>query len=274
MSSSTTNDITRWGDDQLHKHKDEDDELYKRKSVEHRCHMKAWKEAEHQRVEEEMRQKVEVEARRRAEMEAKACTEEVAQVQSKQSSVLGPSKSKQPKAAVSGVAEVTKQAGGLAMCYGCFGAGAACKMKMARGSKMQVARGHAVNMVEEAGGGDVTMGWEEEGTDEEQDKKEEDDNEEAEEECDALGALTKILLVVVTEMQDMAADRRCVAAESHAQTEQMLGILEEIWGCLDLEFAPEEPEVGPEEKFNEEKVAEVAKERELEGLEQARGRGG
>ncbi|KIK81336.1 hypothetical protein PAXRUDRAFT_15287 [Paxillus rubicundulus Ve08.2h10] len=212
--------------------------------------MKVQKEVECQRAEEEMRQKVEEEARQNVEEEAKqkaeveawrrvetkvkvkvkVCTEEVMQAQSL---VLGPSKGKQPKVAASGVAE---QAGGLAPCYGCSGAGV-----------MQAAGGHAVNMVEEAGGGDVTMGWEEEGVDTE--------SKEAEEEHDTLGVLTEILAAVVTEMRDMAMDRRCVTVESHAQTERMLGILEEIWGCLDLEFTPEE-------EFNKEEVAEVAEERE------------
>ncbi|KIK77765.1 hypothetical protein PAXRUDRAFT_17280 [Paxillus rubicundulus Ve08.2h10] len=87
--------------------------------------------------------------------------------------------------------------------------------------------------------------------------------EEAEEDHDALGVLTEVLVAVVMEMWDMATDRRCAAAESHTQTEQMLGILEEIQGCLDLEFAPEEPEVGSEEEFDVEEVAEVAEEREV-----------
>ncbi|KIK99023.1 hypothetical protein PAXRUDRAFT_9169 [Paxillus rubicundulus Ve08.2h10] len=107
MSSSTTNDITKWSNDQLHEHEDNKDELYKRKSTEHMHRMKAWKEAEHQRVEEEMRrkaeeeakQKVEVKAQRRVEAEVKAHAEEVAWAQS---SVSGPSKGKQPKAAASG----------------------------------------------------------------------------------------------------------------------------------------------------------------------------
>ncbi|KIK74649.1 hypothetical protein PAXRUDRAFT_19657 [Paxillus rubicundulus Ve08.2h10] len=109
MSSSTTNDLTKWSDEQLHKHEDDDDELYKRKSVEHRHHMKAQKEAEHQRAEEEVRQKAEEEVRqkaevevwRRVETEANAHAEEVVRMQSKQSSVSGPSKGKQPKAAAS-----------------------------------------------------------------------------------------------------------------------------------------------------------------------------
>ncbi|KIK76137.1 hypothetical protein PAXRUDRAFT_18420 [Paxillus rubicundulus Ve08.2h10] len=47
--------------------------------------------------------------------------------------------------------------------------------------------------------------------------------------------------------------------ESHAQMERVLGTLEEIQGCLDPEFAPEE---GSEENFEEEEVAEVAEEKE------------
>ncbi|KIK78380.1 hypothetical protein PAXRUDRAFT_16907 [Paxillus rubicundulus Ve08.2h10] len=58
--------------------------------------------------------------------------------------------------------------------------------------------------------------------------EEEAEDEEAEEECDTLGVLTEVLVVVVTKMRDMAMDRRHVAMESHAQMERMLGILEEI----------------------------------------------
>ncbi|KIK76690.1 hypothetical protein PAXRUDRAFT_18016 [Paxillus rubicundulus Ve08.2h10] len=109
-------------------------ELFEKKSVEHRHRMKVWKEAEHQRaeevarwkVEEEVKWKVEVEAQRRAEVEAKACAEEVPWAQSL---VSGPSKGQKPKA------EVAEQVGGLAPCYGCSGAGVLYKMKTAGGSK-------------------------------------------------------------------------------------------------------------------------------------------
>ncbi|KIK95654.1 hypothetical protein PAXRUDRAFT_11312 [Paxillus rubicundulus Ve08.2h10] len=166
--------------------------------------MKAQKEVEHwiveevarRKAEEVVKQKAEVEAQRRAEAEAKACAEEVARAQS---SVLGPSKGKQPKAAA--------------------------RKKKARMQSPVADK------------------------DDDEKYEEEAEDEEAEEEP-------------VTETQDMATDRRHAAAESHAQTEQMLGILEEIQGCLDLEFTLEEPEVGSEEGFEEGEVAEVAEERE------------
>ncbi|KIK79576.1 hypothetical protein PAXRUDRAFT_16264 [Paxillus rubicundulus Ve08.2h10] len=101
MFSSATNDLTKWSDEQLHEHNN-DDKLYKRKSEEHRSHMKAWNEAEHwrakgevrQKAEEEAKHKAEVKAWRRAEMEAKAHREEIAQAQS---SVMDPSKGRQLK---------------------------------------------------------------------------------------------------------------------------------------------------------------------------------
>ncbi|KIK98291.1 hypothetical protein PAXRUDRAFT_9658 [Paxillus rubicundulus Ve08.2h10] len=246
----------KWSNEQLCENENDNNDLYEKKSMENRCHMKAWKEAERQRVEEEMRQKAEEEEKQKAEVKAQRRVEAEAQVRTEevvwaQSSVSGPSKGKQPKVAAS-------RAGGgsspMLWMRGCWGSVQA---------QMQAARGHAVNVAEEAGGGgDVTAGWEEEGADEEQDN-EEDDNEEAEaeEEHDTLGALTEVA-VVVTEMHDMATDRRHAAAESHTQTEQMLGILEEIQGCLDPEFALEEPEVGLEEDFKEEEVAEATEERE------------
>ncbi|KIK71963.1 hypothetical protein PAXRUDRAFT_22575 [Paxillus rubicundulus Ve08.2h10] len=82
---------------------------------------------------------------------------------------------------------------------------------------------------------------------------------EAEENCDALSVLTEVLSAMVGEMWNMATDRRRVAAESHAQMERVLGTLEEIQGCLDPEFAPEE---GSEENFEEEEVAEAVEEKE------------
>ncbi|KIK77080.1 hypothetical protein PAXRUDRAFT_17741 [Paxillus rubicundulus Ve08.2h10] len=102
MSSSITNNLAKLNAEQLCKHKDNDNELFKKKSVEHRRRMKVQKEAEHQRAEavvrqkaeEEAKQKAEVEAWRRAEVEAKVCAEEVKRVQLKQSSVSGPSKGK------------------------------------------------------------------------------------------------------------------------------------------------------------------------------------
>ncbi|KIK79295.1 hypothetical protein PAXRUDRAFT_16402 [Paxillus rubicundulus Ve08.2h10] len=201
-----------------------------------------------QKVEEEAEQKAEVKAQRRAETEAKARA---------QSSVSGTSKGKQPKVVASGAG------GGLALCYGCSGAGVACEMKTARGDMQSTWQ----------------RKWEEVMSPQVRKKKawmqslvvdEEDDNEEveeAEEEYDTLGALTEVLVAVVMEMQDMAADQRHAAEESYAQSERMLGILEEIQGCLDLEYAPDELEVGLEEEFKEEEVAEAAEEGDLEGPE-------
>ncbi|KIK74688.1 hypothetical protein PAXRUDRAFT_19627 [Paxillus rubicundulus Ve08.2h10] len=95
MSSSIANNLTKWSNEKLRENKDDDDDLYEKKSVEHRHRMKAWKEAERQMVEELVRQKVEevakqkveVEAQRRAETEAKAHIEEVVQAQGHQEKV-------------------------------------------------------------------------------------------------------------------------------------------------------------------------------------------
>ncbi|KIK81201.1 hypothetical protein PAXRUDRAFT_15366 [Paxillus rubicundulus Ve08.2h10] len=97
MSSSIANNLTKWSDEQLCEHEDNDNGLYRRKSVEHRCHMKAWKEVEHQRAEEEVRWKAEEEEKckaeeevqhkakdevwRRTEAEVRAHMEDIAQAQ-------------------------------------------------------------------------------------------------------------------------------------------------------------------------------------------------
>ncbi|KIK80289.1 hypothetical protein PAXRUDRAFT_15865 [Paxillus rubicundulus Ve08.2h10] len=232
MSSSTANDITKWSNEQLHKNEDDDNNLYEKKSAEHRCHMKAQKEAEHRRAEEEMRQKAEEEAKRKAE-----------------SSVSGPSKGKQPKAAVSRATEVMEQAGGLALCYGCLGAGVVCEMKTTGGDMQSMRRRKQEELILPWAG--KKKAWTQSpvvdnNNNNEYEEKMED--EEAEEECDALVTLTEVLAVVVTEMWNIATDRRC--------------ILEEIQGCLDLEFTPQKPEVGSEEDFKEEEVAEAVEERE------------
>ncbi|KIK99264.1 hypothetical protein PAXRUDRAFT_9003 [Paxillus rubicundulus Ve08.2h10] len=106
MSSSITNNLTKWSNKQLHKHKDNSNKLYERKSMKHRCCMKVHNELEHWRAEEEARQKAEEakckaekEVWRIVEAEAKAHTEEIAWAQS---SVAGPSKGKQLKLVVSG----------------------------------------------------------------------------------------------------------------------------------------------------------------------------
>ncbi|KIK97160.1 hypothetical protein PAXRUDRAFT_10339 [Paxillus rubicundulus Ve08.2h10] len=280
MSSSITNDLTKWSDEQLHKNEDDNDNLYKKKSAEHR---RLRKEAEHWvaeevakwKAEEVAKRKAEVEAQRRAEAEAKVRAEEVARVQSL---VSGPFKGKQPKAAASRAVEVREQVGGLAPCYGCSGAGVSCEMRTARGSKARLCN-HCRRLKHKCERPGDTQQTQQRKQEELMspwagkkkawmqspvvDKDDDDEyKEEAGEEHDMLGTLTEVLAAVVTEMRDMATDRRRAVAESHAQTEWMLGILEEIQGCLDPEFTPEEPEVGSEEDFKEEEVAEAAEERE------------
>ncbi|KIK75266.1 hypothetical protein PAXRUDRAFT_19148 [Paxillus rubicundulus Ve08.2h10] len=116
-------------------------------------------------------------------MEAKAHAEEVAWAQSL---VLGPSKGKQPNAAVSGVVEVVEQMGVLAPCYGCLGAGVACEMKAAGGSKMRAAgdmqptRRRKWEELMSPWAGKKKVRMQSPVADEEQDE-EEDDDEEAEE---------------------------------------------------------------------------------------------
>ncbi|KIK74379.1 hypothetical protein PAXRUDRAFT_19936 [Paxillus rubicundulus Ve08.2h10] len=278
MSSSTTNDLSKWSNKQLHENKDDDDELFEKKSAERRCRTKARKEAEEvvrRKAEEEAKRKAEVEAQRRAEAEAKAHTEEVARAQS---STLGPSKGKQPRVMASGTAEVAELVGGLALCYGCSDLGVACEMRAAGSSKARLCD-HCCrlrNKCERLGDAQPSRRrkWEEVMSPQAGKKKAwmkspaaEDDKEdtedcEAEENHDTLGTLAEVLSAMVGEMQNMAADRRCMAAESHVQMERVLGTLEEIRGCLDPEFVPEELEEGSEENFEEGEVAEAAKERE------------
>ncbi|KIK74045.1 hypothetical protein PAXRUDRAFT_20268 [Paxillus rubicundulus Ve08.2h10] len=172
MSSSTTNDLSKWSDEQLRENEDNDDELFEKKSA------------------EQAKRKVEVEAQRRAEVEAKVHAEEVARAQSFTS---GPSKKAQTKSLMA------------------------------------------------------------------EDDKEDTEDREAEENRDVLSALAEVLSAMVGEMWNMAADRRRAVAESHAQMERVLGTLEEIQGCLDPKFVPEE---GSEEDFEEGEVAEAAEERE------------
>ncbi|KIK82493.1 hypothetical protein PAXRUDRAFT_14715 [Paxillus rubicundulus Ve08.2h10] len=243
MSSSATNNLTKWSNEQLCKNEDNDkNELDEKKSMEHRHHIKVQKEAEHQRAEEEMRwkaeeevkRKMEVEAQRRVEAEAKACAEEL---QSRQ----GPSPMLWVLRCWGGMRDESSQR--------CEQPGDTQPMQQRKWEEVMSPQARKKKVWTQSLVAD----------------KEEEEDEEAEgvgEDCDILGALTKVLAMVVTEMWDMAADRRCVAAESHVQTEWMLGILEEIWGCLDPEFSPEEPEVGLEEEFEEEEVVEVTKERE------------
>ncbi|KIK90689.1 hypothetical protein PAXRUDRAFT_14208 [Paxillus rubicundulus Ve08.2h10] len=290
MSSSTTNDLTKWSDEQLHENEDEDDELFEKKSAERRRCMKARKEAEwrmaeevaRQKAEEEVKRKVEVEVQRRAEAEAKVHAEEVAQVQV--SSVvanvpltdllgvktelgLGPVEGETAEGdgeqdrggrrvgrGLSPMLWMLEPWGGMRDEGSWEQRGKVMRPLSPTAGQVRVAGGCAAIPAEEAGGGDVAAGQEEEGTDEEdaEDCK-------AEENRDALGALAEVLSAMVGEMRNMATDRRRMAAESHAQTERVLGTLEEIRGCLDPEFVPEE---GSEENFDEGEVAEAAEERE------------
>ncbi|KIK85509.1 hypothetical protein PAXRUDRAFT_14518 [Paxillus rubicundulus Ve08.2h10] len=269
MSSSIANDLTKWNDEQLCEHEDDDDELFEKASAECRHHMKVRKEVEHwrteevarQEAEEEEKQKVEVEAQRRVEVEAKACAE--AELG------LGPFQGQAAKGGSEWSGGGCRAGGGpspMLWMLGYWGIvqdedGWRCEWPGDTHSTWR--RKQEELMLPWAG---KKQAWTQslvvdEDKDGDEEYKEEVD-EEAEEECDALCVLTEVLVAVVTEMQDMAMDRRYAAVESHAQMEQMLGILEEIWGCLDPEFAPEESEVGLEEEFAEEEVAQVAKERE------------
>ncbi|KIK72234.1 hypothetical protein PAXRUDRAFT_22227 [Paxillus rubicundulus Ve08.2h10] len=283
MSSSTTNDLTKWSDEQLHKNKDDDNELFEKKSAEHRRRTKARKEAERRmaeevarrKAEEEAKRKGEVKAQRRAEAEVKVRAEEVVQAQS---STSGPSKGKQPRVTASGTMEVTELVGGLAPCYGCLDLGVVCEMRVARSSKARSCDRcrRLRNKCEWPGDAQPSQWRKREEVMSPQARKKKvqmkssavEDEEEDVEDCkveenrDALSTLVEVLSVMVGEMRNMAADRRCMAAESHAQMERVLGTLEEIWGCLDPEFIPEEPEEGSEENFDEGEVAEAAKERE------------
>ncbi|KIK72185.1 hypothetical protein PAXRUDRAFT_22287, partial [Paxillus rubicundulus Ve08.2h10] len=283
MSPSTTNDLSKWSDEQLHENEDNEDELFEKKSAEHRRWTKARKEAEQwmaeeaarRKVEEEAKRKAEVKVQRRAEVEAKACTEEVARVQSLTS---GPLKGKQPRVTASGTAEVTESVGGLPPCYGCSDVGVSCEMRVAGSSKARSCDRcrRLRNKCERPGDAQPSQRRKrEEVMSPRAGKKKarmksptaEDDEEDAEdgeakENRDALGALAEVLSAMVGEMQNMAADRRRAAEESHAQMERVLGTLEEIQGCLDPEFVLEELEEGSEEDFEEGEVAEAAEEKE------------
>ncbi|KIK72250.1 hypothetical protein PAXRUDRAFT_22211 [Paxillus rubicundulus Ve08.2h10] len=239
MSPSTTNDLSKWSDEQLCENEDDEDELFEKKSVEHRRRTKVRKEAERRmaeevarrKAEEEAKQKAEVEAQRRAEAEAKVHAEEVARAQSLTS---GPSKGKQLRVMASGTAEVAES----------------CE----RPGDVQPSRRRKREEVMSPQAG-KKKAWT-------KSPMVEDDEEDVEENRDTLGALAEVLSAMVGEMRNMAADRRRVAAESHAQMERVLGTLEENRGCLDPEFVPEEPEEGLEEDFEEGEVVEVAEERE------------
>ncbi|KIK80956.1 hypothetical protein PAXRUDRAFT_15508 [Paxillus rubicundulus Ve08.2h10] len=188
MSSSIANDLTKWSNEQLCKNDDDDDDLYKKKSAECRHCMKVRKEAERQMAEEVARQKVEEEAKWKAEVEAQRAEAEA-------------------KACTEEVMQAQRSVSGPSK----------GKQPKAAASGAAEARKKKAQTQSPVADKDVNDKYEEEAEDEE-----------AEEEHDALGMLTEVLVVVVTEMQDMAMDRRHVAVESHAQMEQMLGILEEI----------------------------------------------
>ncbi|KIK71947.1 hypothetical protein PAXRUDRAFT_22601 [Paxillus rubicundulus Ve08.2h10] len=70
MSPSTTNDLSKWSDEQLRENEDDDDELFEKKSAERRRWTKVRKEVERRMAEEAARRKVEEEAKRKAEVEA------------------------------------------------------------------------------------------------------------------------------------------------------------------------------------------------------------
>ncbi|KIK75561.1 hypothetical protein PAXRUDRAFT_18882 [Paxillus rubicundulus Ve08.2h10] len=261
MSSSIANDLTKWSDKQLRENNN-NNELFEKTSAERRHCTKARKEAERQMVEEV----------RRAEAEAKVRAEEVTQAQS---SASGSLKGKQLRVMASKTTEVMESVGGLAPCYGCSDAGVVCEMRVAGSSKARSCN-HCHRLQNKCKWpGDVQPSWrrkrEEVMSPQARKKKvwtkspaadnEDEDAEDCkvEENRDMLSALTEVLSAMVGEMWNMATDRRHVAAESHAQMERVLGTLEEIQGCLDLEFAPEE---GSEENFEEEEVAEAAEEKE------------
>ncbi|KIK74183.1 hypothetical protein PAXRUDRAFT_20135 [Paxillus rubicundulus Ve08.2h10] len=257
MSPSTSNDLSKWSNEQLRENEDDDDELFEKKSAERRRRTKARKEAE-----EAARRKAEEEVKRKAE-----------------SLTSGPSKGKQPRVTASGTAEVAESVGGLPLCYGCSDVGVSCEMRVAGSSKarscdhcrrlrnkcerpgdVQLSRWRKREEVMSPRAGKKKARTKSPTA---EDNEEDAEDREAEENCDALGTLAEVLSVMVGEMWNMAADRRRAAEESHVQMERVLGTLEEIRGCLDPEFVLEEPEEGSEEDFEEGEVAEAAEEREV-----------
>ncbi|KIK74853.1 hypothetical protein PAXRUDRAFT_19479 [Paxillus rubicundulus Ve08.2h10] len=252
MSSSTTNKLTKWSDEQLRENDDDDDELFEKKSVECRCCMKAWKEAERRMAEEVARG-----GRVGAELGLRPVEGETAEGDGERDrGGCGVCRGLSPMLQVLGCQGGVRDEGGQEQ------QGKVVRPLSPTVEQVRAARGCATILVEER---------EEMMSPRARKKKAqtkspaaEDDEEdaedcEAEENCDALGALAEVLSAMVGEMWNMAADRRRVAAESHAQMERVLGTLEEIRGCLDLEFVPEE---GLEENFKEEEVAGAAEEKE------------
>ncbi|KIK77686.1 hypothetical protein PAXRUDRAFT_17333 [Paxillus rubicundulus Ve08.2h10] len=207
MSSSTTNDLTKWSDEQLCENEDDNDELFKKKSAERRCRTKAWKEAERRmaeevvrrKAEEEVKWKAEVEAQRRAEAEAKVRAEEVAwaQVSSVVVNVpltdllgvetelgLGPVEGETAKGdgewdrggrgvgrGLSPVLRVLGRQGGMRDEGGWEQQGEVVQPLSPTAEQVRAAGGCAAILAEEAGGGDVAVGREEEGADEEQEAR-------------------------------------------------------------------------------------------------------
>ncbi|KIK73075.1 hypothetical protein PAXRUDRAFT_21255 [Paxillus rubicundulus Ve08.2h10] len=259
MSPSTTNDLSKWSDEQLRENDNDNDELFEKKSAERRRQTKARKEVERRMVEEVARRKAEEEAKRKAE-----------------SLTSGLSKGKQPRVTASGTAEVAESVGGLPPCYGCLDVGVSCEMRAAGSSKARSCDRcrRLQNKCERPGDAQPSRQRKREEvmlpragkkkartkSPTAEDDEEDAEDRKAEENRDALGALAEVLSAMVGEMRNMAADRRRAAEESHAQMERVLGTLEEIRGCLDPEFVPEE---GSEEDFEEGEVAEVAEEREV-----------
>ncbi|KIK72001.1 hypothetical protein PAXRUDRAFT_22523, partial [Paxillus rubicundulus Ve08.2h10] len=171
----------------------------------------------------EEKRKAEEEAKRKAEAEAKVRAEEV--VRAQQSSVAGPAKGKQPKAAASGAGRgsspvlwVLGRQGGVRDEGGREQQGEVPSRRRKREEVMSPRAGKKKARTKSPTAEDG----------------------EAEENRDALGALAEVLSAMVGEMRNMAADRRHAAEESHAQMERVLGTLEEIQGYLDPEFVLEE----------------------------------
>ncbi|KIK77568.1 hypothetical protein PAXRUDRAFT_17415 [Paxillus rubicundulus Ve08.2h10] len=274
MSSSTTNDLTKWSDEQLRENEDEDEELFEKKSAERRHCMK---------VEEEAKQKAEVEAQRRAEAEAKACAEEVTRVQVSSVVVnvtltellgvetelgLGPIEGETAEGDSKrdhGGCGVSRRLSPMLRMLGPWGGvrdegGREQQGKCERLEDAQPSRQRKQEEVMSPRAGKKKARMKspvaEDKEEDAEDCKVDAEDCKVEENRDALA---EVLSAMVGEMRNMAADRRCTAAESHAQMERVLGTLEEIWGCLDPEFVPEE---GSEENFNEGDIAEAAEERE------------
>ncbi|KIK72825.1 hypothetical protein PAXRUDRAFT_21540 [Paxillus rubicundulus Ve08.2h10] len=202
MSSSTTSDLSKWSDEQLHENEDDDNELFEKKSAEG-GRAADGEEAARRKAEEEAKRKAEVEAQRRAEVEVKACAEEVVRAQSLTS---GPSKGKQPRVTASGTAEVAES------------------MRAAGSSKARSCD-HCRRL------------WNK---------------------CERPGDAQPSRRRKQEEVMSPRAGKKKVWTKSPTAEDDEEDA-EEIRGCLDPEFLPEE---GSEEDFEEGEVAEAAEERE------------